>query len=82
MRVSAPILVCACEGDSVAPPKPTIAYAKSVPNCELRIYPYGHFDIYKGEPFETVTRDQFAFLERVVPVRQGDAQAQAERSAS
>jgi dienelactone hydrolase len=66
-KVNAPILVCACEGDSVAPAKQTIAYAKSAPACELKVYPYGHFDIYLGEPFEELTRDQLAFLARVVP---------------
>lgn len=67
-KVPVPILVCACEADSVAPAKQTIAYAKSVPTCELKVYPYGHFDIYKGEPFEVLTSDQLAFLARVVPV--------------
>jgi hypothetical protein len=31
-------------------------------------YPYGHFDIYCGAPYEHITRDQLAFLARVVPV--------------
>jgi hypothetical protein len=65
----APMLVCACERDSVAPAGPTIAYARAAPACELRVYPYQHFEIYVGEPFEEVTRDQLAFLARVVPVK-------------
>ncbi len=81
-KVRAPILVCACEGDSVAPPEPTIAYTKCVPNCELKTYPYGHFDIYAGEPFERVTRDQLAFLEHVVPVRGVDVKVASASRAS
>jgi hypothetical protein len=66
-RVQSPILVCACEGDSVAPAGPTVAYARRSARCELKLYPYGHFDIYVGEPFELVIKDQLAFLSRVVP---------------
>lgn len=66
-----PVLVCACEQDSVAPSKQTIAFAKAAPSCELKVYPYGHFDIYTGEQFEIVIKDQLAFLARVVPVQSG-----------
>jgi hypothetical protein len=67
-KLRTPMLVCVCETDSVAPPKRTIAYAREAPKCELKTYPYGHFDIYVGEPFEHVIADQLAFLQRVVPV--------------
>lgn len=67
-KVHAPTLVCVCETDSVAPPKPTITYARNAAKCELRTYPYGHFDIYIGEPFEHLVTDQIAFLQRVVPL--------------
>lgn len=66
-QLRTPIMVCACERDSVAPVAPTIAYAKEAATCELKLYPYQHFEIYIGEPFEIVTRDQIAFLQRVVP---------------
>lgn len=69
-KLGAPMLVCACEHDSVAPPASTVAYAKAAPMCELKLYPYGHFEIYLGEPYERVTADQVAFLQRVVPVHQ------------
>jgi dienelactone hydrolase len=69
-KLRAPMLVCVCEKDSVAPPATTIAYAQAAPACELRLYPYGHFDIYVGEPYERVTADQLEFLARVVPLRQ------------
>jgi hypothetical protein len=80
-EVRAPILVCACTGDSVAPAKETIAYAKSAPTCELKIYPYGHFDIYLGEAFEVVTKDQLAFLARVVQARPQATRVEARGSA-
>lgn len=68
-KVRAPIFVCACEHDSVAPVGPTIAYAQRAPRGELKVYPYQHFEIYVGEAFEVVIRDQVAFLNRVVPSR-------------
>jgi dienelactone hydrolase len=67
-KVQAPILVCVCERDSVAPAKQTISYARSAPRCELKVYPYDHFDIYVGEPYTVVAKDQLDFLARTVPV--------------
>jgi pimeloyl-ACP methyl ester carboxylesterase len=72
-NVRAPILVCVCEADSVAPAKPTIAFVKKAPRAELKLYPYSHFVIYTGAPFERVFADQLEFLQRVVPVRQAPA---------
>lgn len=72
-KVRAPTLVCACEADSVAPAKQTIAYAKAAPSCELKVYPYGHFDIYRGEAFERVIKDQLEFLARIVPTSKQEA---------
>jgi pimeloyl-ACP methyl ester carboxylesterase len=72
-RVRSPILVCVCEQDSVAPAKSTIAYARQAPRCELKIYPYTHFSIYIGKPFEDVLGDQLEFLRRVVPTHHASA---------
>ncbi len=63
-----PMLVCVCDGDSVAPSKQTLRYANAAPHCETKVYPYGHFDIYTDEPFELMTEDQLAYLARMVPV--------------
>jgi uncharacterized protein len=63
-----PMLVCVCEGDSVAPSRQTLRYAQAAPRCETKVYPYGHFDIYTDEPFDIMTADQLAYLNRVVPV--------------
>lgn len=60
--VQAPVLVCACEKDTVAPYKATAKYASGLPNVTLKSYPFGHFDIYVGEPFEQAVGDQTAFL--------------------
>jgi hypothetical protein len=34
------------------------------PLAEIKRYPYGHFDIYVGDPFEQVVADQVGFLQR------------------
>jgi len=41
--------------------------------CETKRYPYGHFDIYVGKPYEEVTADQLAFLQRVAPIAHASA---------
>ncbi|MFT4049116.1 MAG: alpha/beta fold hydrolase [Solirubrobacterales bacterium] len=61
-----PTLVCGCETDTVAPFKTTAKYAAAAPNVELKSYPFGHFDIYLGEPFEQAVTDQTKFLTRVL----------------
>lgn len=63
-RIVPPILFCVCEHDSVAPPGASLAHARRAPRGEIKTYPVGHFDIYRGEPFEAVVTDQVAFLAR------------------
>ncbi|MEV4643490.1 alpha/beta fold hydrolase [Saccharopolyspora sp. NPDC049357] len=63
-NVSSPILFCICEHDSVTPPAETRAFARTAPRGEIKSYDAGHFDIYLGEPFETVVADQTEFLVR------------------
>ncbi|MFE4002488.1 alpha/beta hydrolase [Nocardioides sp. YIM B13467] len=62
--VRMPILFCICDHDSVTPPEETLAYARTAPRGEIKRYDAGHFDIYLGEPFETVVADQTEFLTR------------------
>ena len=62
-KVSMPILFCICDHDSVAPPAQTFAYARRAPKGEIKTYDVGHFDIYRGEPFEAVVADQVDFLD-------------------
>jgi len=61
-KIKFPILFCVCDHDSVAPPTQTLAYARTAPKGEIKTYDVGHFDIYRGEPFEAVVADQTAFL--------------------
>ncbi|EMY3472292.1 alpha/beta hydrolase, partial [Acinetobacter baumannii] len=68
-RIQAPVLFCVCDTDSVAPSKTTLRHASHTPNHEIKHYADGHFEIYVGEAFERVVRDQIDFLKRIVPVK-------------
>lgn len=61
-----PILVCACDHDTAAPPAPIIRAAQHHANVQVLRYPYGHFDIYVGDGFAQAAPDQLAFLQRVL----------------
>jgi len=63
-HISAPILLCVCDTDSTTPALPAVKVARRAPRGELKIYSYGHFDIYHDTQ---VKADQVAFLRRVVP---------------
>jgi fermentation-respiration switch protein FrsA (DUF1100 family) len=65
--VSAPILFCVCDEDSVAPARTTLRHVAHAPRGEVIRYPVGHFAIYKGAPFERAVADQVAFLQRHLP---------------
>ena len=49
---------------AVAPAETALRYAGTAPRGEVKRYPVGHFDIYRGEPFEHAVRDQTEFLVR------------------
>jgi len=68
-KVAMPILFCICDHDTVAPPAQTLAYARTAPKGEIKTYDVGHFDIYRGEPFEAVVADQLAFLTHHLELR-------------
>jgi dienelactone hydrolase len=68
-KVTVPILFCICDHDSVAPPAQTLAFARSAPKGEIKTYDFGHFDIYRGEPFEAAVADQTEFLTRHLELR-------------
>ncbi len=61
-HLKCPALICVSSKDSVAPAGPTIDFAKGLPNVDVRVYDAGHFDIYVGEFFETIVKDQVSFL--------------------
>jgi fermentation-respiration switch protein FrsA (DUF1100 family) len=64
-EVRCPLLVQVAADDAVTPPAPAIAAAKRAPRGELAVYAgLGHFEVYRGEPFELVVTDQLDFLSR------------------
>ena len=67
-KISAPILFCICDTDAVAPAQTALRYAATTPLAEVKRYPVGHFDIYRGEPFERAVADQTEFLVRQLGV--------------
>lgn len=66
-RIACPILFCVCDGDTVAPSPQTLKHASRAPKSEVKLYSYGHFEIYLGAPFEHAIKDQIAFLQKHVP---------------
>ena len=67
-EIKAPIFFAICETDTVAPAKASVRHAEKAPLGEIKVYPFGHFDIYVGEPFEQAVADYLDFLRRHVPV--------------
>lgn len=67
-QIACPVLFCVCDTDSVAPAARTLHHAHRAPRGEIRQYTEGHFDIYVGDAFVRVVRDQLNFLLRNVPV--------------
>jgi pimeloyl-ACP methyl ester carboxylesterase len=75
--IKVPILFAICGKDSVAPPGPTLAFAKKAPKGTIKYYKeMGHFDIYLGKPFEKATADYVDFLRLHLPVKTGAELAQ------
>jgi fermentation-respiration switch protein FrsA (DUF1100 family) len=69
-RLPCPMLVQIADRDSVAPVKAAQdAVWRATGRAELRTYPIGHFDIYRGEPFERAVADQLHFLRRHLGAR-------------
>ncbi|OLF18485.1 alpha/beta hydrolase [Actinophytocola xanthii] len=61
-RLTAPLLVCATEGDTDIPVDFLRAAVARAPRGELRRYPGTHFEIYYGPTQDEVIADQTAFL--------------------
>lgn len=60
--VPTPILFAICGSDSVAPPGPTLSYARQAPKGVIQMYSgVGHFDIYTGKAFEQAVSNYTAF---------------------
>ena len=68
-EVSCPLLVQVAEFDTICPPdsaREAAWRARERGRPEVRNYPLGHFDVYRGEAFERVVGDQLHFLRRHV----------------
>ncbi len=63
-QIPIPILYCIAEGDDVTPPQLGKQAAERAPFGELRTYPGGHFDPFRGETLEKMATDQLEFLDR------------------
>ncbi|HEY8982088.1 MAG TPA: alpha/beta fold hydrolase [Streptomyces sp.] len=66
-KITCPAFFAVCDHDSVAPAETTVRHLSKAPRGTLKRYDVGHFDIYVGEAFEQVVRDQVAFLTTTVP---------------
>lgn len=63
--VRVPVLLQLAEDDALAPPGGGERMAAALGNlAEVQRYPIGHFDVYRGAPFERAIADQLAFLRR------------------
>jgi uncharacterized protein len=79
-RLPCPMLVQIADRDTIAPPAAAQDAAwLATGRAEVRTYPIGHFDIYRGEPFERAVADQLHFLSRHLAPRagQGEGDGQA-----
>lgn len=64
-RLPCPMLVQIADRDAIAPPAAAQEAAwLATGRAEVRTYPLGHFDIYRGEAFERAVADQLHFLGR------------------
>ena len=72
-KLPCPALVQIADRDSVAPVKAAQDAAwRATGRAELRTYPVGHFDVYRGETFEQAVSDQLHFLKRHLRERSRD----------
>jgi len=64
-RLPCPILVQIADRDAIAPPQAAADAAwLATGRAEVRTYPVGHFDVYRGEPMQRAVSDQLHFLGR------------------
>lgn len=61
-KITCPALIMLGEKDSLISAKAIEKTAGKIPNAELVKYPFGHFDIYNGKPFEDAVKKQTEFL--------------------
>lgn len=68
-KVRAPLLVCACDRETLTDPKYSVRVAHAAPRGVLKRYPSDHFEIYHRPLVDTVLADQISFLQEHLRVR-------------
>jgi uncharacterized protein len=63
-RISAPLLVCVSQRETLMDPRHAEDVARSAPRGEARHYDGGHFDVYHPPLLDHLLADQTAFLQR------------------
>ena len=61
-KVACPALIMAAEKDTLIDPKSVELTASKMPNSTVVKYPFGHFDLYRGDAFNDAVKKQTAFL--------------------
>lgn len=61
-RLSMPLLICLADHDLQASSAFAARVASRAPHADLRHYPLGHFDVYRGAAFDQISDEQLAFL--------------------
>jgi len=70
--VQCPILLLVCEKDNLVAPDSHLKLVEIMKEkVKVVSYPIGHFDIYKGENFETAIRDQISFIKNIIYLKPG-----------
>ncbi len=65
--VKCPVLLLVCEKDTLVAPDSNASVAEILgKKAQIKKYPIGHFDIYKGTHFETAMEDQIAFIRGIL----------------
>jgi poly(3-hydroxyalkanoate) synthetase len=63
--VRCPVLLLICDSDSTTPASAAAEAERTLgSHAEVKHYPIGHFDIYRGEHLKRSLRDQLAFLRK------------------
>lgn len=70
-RVTCPFLFVLAERDRLIPASSVEAAARRTPGGELYRVPAGHFEVYRGDPFDDVVSRESCFLEKHLTRKQG-----------
>lgn len=68
-KVHVPLLVCACDRETLVDPKYALRVARTAARAVLKRYPSDHFEIYHPPLVDAVLADQTGFLQEHLDVR-------------